>query len=77
MTSGPLDANVKSALGAAFQQNTLQRVKVGDEAEISFDAVPGRVFKGKVRQVLDAIAAGQMQATGALMDFGALTNSQC
>jgi len=61
------------ALGAAFQQNTLQRVKVGDEAEISFDAVPGRVFKGKVRQVLDAIAAGQMQATGALMDFGALT----
>jgi multidrug resistance efflux pump len=43
---------------------------VGDEAEISFDAVPGRVFKGKVRQVLDAIAAGQMQATGALMDFG-------
>jgi multidrug resistance efflux pump len=61
------------ALGAAFQQNTLQRVKVGDEAEIAFDAVPGRVFKGKVRQVLDAIAAGQIQATGALMDFGAPT----
>ena len=61
------------ALGAAFQQNTLQRVKAGDEAEIAFDAVPGRVFKGKVRQVLDAIAAGQIQATGALMDFGAPT----
>ena len=37
------------------------------------DAVPGRVFKGKVRLVLDAIAAGQMQATGALVDFGART----
>jgi multidrug resistance efflux pump len=61
------------ALGAAFQQNTLQRVSAGDEAEIAFDAVPGRVFKGKVRQVLDAIAAGQVQATGALMDFGAPT----
>lgn len=60
-------------LGAAFQQNTLQRVKAGDEAEIAFDAVPGRVFKGKVRQVLDAIAAGQLQASGALIDFGAPT----
>jgi multidrug resistance efflux pump len=58
---------------AAFQQNSLQRVKAGDEAEAAFDAVPGRVFKGKVRLVLDAIAAGQMQATGALVDFGART----
>ena len=60
-------------LGAAFQQNSLQRVKAGDEAEVAFDAVPGRVFKGKVRHVVDAIAAGQMQATGALIDFGART----
>ena len=49
---------------AAFQQNSLQRVKAGDDAEAAFDAVPGRVFKGKVRLVLDAIAAGQLQATG-------------
>ena len=60
-------------LGAAFQQNSLQRVKSGDEAEVAFDAVPGRVFKGKVRSVLDAIAAGQIQATGTLVDFGART----
>ena len=60
-------------LGAAFQQNSLQRVKAGDEAEVAFDAVPGRVFKGKVRNVLDAIAAGQIQATGTLVDFGART----
>jgi multidrug resistance efflux pump len=61
-------------LGAAFQQNSLQRVNAGDEAEIAFDAVPGRVFKGKVRLVLDAIAAGQLQASGTLVDFGALTS---
>ena len=58
---------------AAFQQNSLQRVKAGDEAEAAFDAVPGRVFKGKVRLVLDAIAAGQLQPTGGLVDFGRRT----
>jgi multidrug efflux pump subunit AcrA (membrane-fusion protein) len=58
---------------AAFQQNSLQRVKAGDEAEAAFDAVPGRVFKGKVRLVLDAIAAGQLQPTGALVDVGTRT----
>jgi multidrug resistance efflux pump len=55
-------------LTGAFQQNALQRVKAGDEAEVAFDAVPGRVFKGKVRIVLDAIAAGQLQPTGVLLD---------
>jgi len=30
--------------------------------------VPGRVFRGKVRQVIDAIAAGQLQATGTLQN---------
>jgi multidrug resistance efflux pump len=58
------------ALVAAFQQNSLQRVKEGDDAEVAFDAVPGRVFKGKVRLVPDVIAAGQWQATGRLLDFG-------
>src|SRR6516164_3481433 len=60
-------------LGAAFQQNSLQRVKAGDEAEVAFDAVPGRVFRGRVRTVLDAIAAGQIQASGALVDFSERT----
>jgi multidrug resistance efflux pump len=60
-------------LAAAFQQNALQRVHAGDEAEIAFDAVPGRVFKGKVTGVVDAIAAGQLQATGQLQDLGTRT----
>ena len=59
-------------MSAAFQQNSLQRVKAGDEAEVAFDAVPGRVFKGKVRNVIDAIAAGQLQPTGMLVDPGAI-----
>jgi multidrug resistance efflux pump len=58
-------------LAAGFQQNALQRVRAGDEAEIAFDALPGRIIKGKVNHVIDAIASGQLQATGALQDLGA------
>ena len=57
-------------LAAGFQQNALQRVRAGDEAEVAFDAVPGQIFKGKVLRVLDAIAAGQFQASGSLQDMG-------
>ncbi len=62
-------------LAAAFQQNALQRVTPGDAAEIAFDAVPGRIFHGKVRLVLDAIAAGQIQPTGMLQDVGERTQN--
>ena len=47
-------------LGAAFDQNAMQRVVAGNDAEVAFDAVPGRVFKATVRSVVDAIAAGQL-----------------
>jgi multidrug resistance efflux pump len=59
----------QSGLIAAFQQNSLQRVHAGDDAEIAFAAVPGQVFKGKVSQVLDAIPAGEFQATGTLLQL--------
>jgi multidrug resistance efflux pump len=58
-------------LAAGFQQNALQRIRTGDEAEVAFDAIPGRVFKAKVQHVIDAIALGQLQATGTLQDMGA------
>jgi hypothetical protein len=38
--------------------------------------VPGRVFKGQECLILDAIASGQMQATGTLADYGAETNGR-
>jgi hypothetical protein len=58
------------ALAAAFQQNSLQRVRAGDDAEVLFKGIPGRVFRAKVRFVIDAIAAGQLQATGTMQDLG-------
>jgi multidrug resistance efflux pump len=60
--------NRDSQLAAAFQQNSLQRVKAGEPAEVAFDAVPGRVFKAKVRSVIDAIAPGQLETSQTLVD---------
>ncbi len=55
-------------LAAAFIQNSLQRVRAGDEAEVSFKAVPGKIFKAKVTAIIDVMAQGQLQPTGALID---------
>jgi multidrug resistance efflux pump len=55
-------------LGAAFDQNALQRVNAGDDAEVAFDAVPGRVFKAKVRTLVPAIAAGQLSTSPSLIE---------
>jgi multidrug resistance efflux pump len=64
VNTGNRDAN----LVAAFQQNSLQRVNAGDAAEVAFDAVPGRVFKAKVRAVIDAIPAGQLENSLTLLE---------
>jgi len=56
---------------AAFLQNGLQNIKSGNEAEITFDAIPGRAFKGEVKKVLQAIAQGQVQPDGTLMNLDA------
>lgn len=53
-------------LVASFLQNSLQRIHVGDEAEVIFHALPGKVFHGKIAQVLPVIAQGSYQASGRL-----------
>jgi multidrug resistance efflux pump len=54
-------------LVGAFWQNSLQRIRAGDEAEVIFKAVPGRVFKGKVERVLPVLSQGQAQTSGTLL----------
>jgi multidrug resistance efflux pump len=71
INTGPQDQD----LAAAFQQNSLQRVDAGDEAEVAFDAVPGRVFEAKVRTVVDAIAAGQILSSLRLIEPEARTTT--
>ncbi|EKO3411418.1 HlyD family secretion protein [Vibrio fluvialis] len=56
----------------AFRQNSLQRLHPGFEAEFLFRALPGRVFKGEVVEVIPAIAEGQIQARGSLLGTQAL-----
>lgn len=50
----------------AFRQNSLQRLKENFKAEFIFKALPGRVFEGKVVEVLPTIAEGQVRASGTL-----------
>jgi len=50
-----------------FRQNSLLRLTPGDEAEVAFDGIPGRVFSGKVTAVLPALRGGQIQPTGDLL----------
>ncbi|MGF1764653.1 HlyD family secretion protein [Aliivibrio kagoshimensis] len=52
----------------AFRQNSLQRLHSGFEAEFLFRAIPGKVFKGEVVEVIPAIGEGQIQATGSLLN---------
>lgn len=57
---------------AAFRQNSLQRLKPGFEAEFLFRALPGKVFKGEVAEVLPVIGESQIQARGTLLGTDAL-----
>lgn len=51
----------------AFWQNSLLRLKEGDEAEVILDGAPGQIFKGKVSKILPAMAEGEIQSSGALI----------
>ena len=54
---------------AAIPQNPLQRLELGNEAEVAFDAIPGKIFKGKLVQIGEFIAQGELQAKGTLHNF--------
>lgn len=60
---------------AAFRQNSLQRLQPGFEAEFLFRALPGKVFKGEVVEILPAIGESQFQARGTLLGTEALRTS--
>ncbi|GLZ87626.1 hemolysin D [Metapseudomonas resinovorans] len=54
---------------AWMRQNSQLRLSTGDEAEVAFDGIPGRVFKGEVKQVIPVIGEGQVQPSGTLISF--------
>ncbi|EJM10409.1 multidrug resistance efflux pump [Pseudomonas sp. GM21] len=54
---------------AWMRQNSQLRLTVGDEAEVAFDGIPGRVFAGRVTSVIGVIAEGQVQPSGTLIGY--------
>ncbi|MEZ8615197.1 HlyD family secretion protein [Vibrio splendidus] len=57
---------------AAFRQNSLQRLHPGFEAEFLFRALPGKIFKGRIDEIIPAIGESQIQARGTLIGTNAL-----
>lgn len=58
----------------AFRQQSLQRIQPGSEAELIFNALPGKVFSARVDQVLPAIAEAQLVAGDRLVGGDAFAN---
>lgn len=52
---------------AGFTQQPMQNIKVGNDAEILFPGIPGKVFKGKVSKILDVIAEGQLAPSATMV----------
>jgi multidrug resistance efflux pump len=53
-------------LAAGFRQNAMTYIDVGDRAEVAFDALPGRVFAGRVASIQPLLAEGAASASGTL-----------
>lgn len=52
-----------------YRQNSSMRLEEGSEAEIAFDALPGKVFSAEVIEVLPVLAEGEMQANGTMLNL--------
>lgn len=52
---------------AWFHQNSLLRLNVGDDAEVTFDGVPSIIFSGKVKFVFPDLVEGQVVPSGNLI----------
>ena len=52
---------------AGFSQQPMQNLKVGNKAEVLFPGIPGRVFQGKVAQIIDVLAEGQLMPSATMV----------
>jgi multidrug resistance efflux pump len=53
-------------ISADMTENNLGNIKVGDEAAIVLDAMPGEILKGRVRSIGGGVSSGQQSPPGAL-----------
>jgi multidrug resistance efflux pump len=55
---------------AIYRQNEVRKVKPGQEAEVAFKMIPGRIIKCKVDSIMWATAQGQLPIGGASVSGG-------
>jgi multidrug resistance efflux pump len=65
----------KRQIVAQFRQNSLLRLKSGDQAEIVFNALPGQVFQGRLTSILPVVPSGTYQAQGTLQSLSMIPGS--
>jgi len=58
----------KPTLIATFAQKAISDIKPGMDAEVTFEAFPGKSFKVKVKRVFTIIPEGEVLASGALLE---------
>jgi RND family efflux transporter MFP subunit len=64
----------ETMIGIELDQIDARYVAAGQEVEVTFKFIPGRVFTGKVESILQAVATGQTQVSGeAVMPKGITT----
>jgi RND family efflux transporter MFP subunit len=54
----------ETIVGVEISQNNTRYLAVGQPAEVTFKALPGRVYTGKVDSILQALSSGQTQVSG-------------
>ncbi len=59
---------LQPTITADFREKALNRVREGDPAIVSLDALPGRVFTGRVVSVDAGVAQGQLNPDGSLAE---------
>jgi multidrug resistance efflux pump len=72
VTSIPLASSMafvsdeSSDILASFSQSSIRRVNNGDEVEITFNTMPGKVYSGKIIKVIKVSSQAQLSATSTL-----------
>jgi multidrug resistance efflux pump len=54
----------ETIVGVEIPQIDARYIRPGQDVEVTFKFIPGRVYTGKVESVLQAISTGQVQASG-------------
>ncbi|MGQ7247622.1 HlyD family secretion protein [Halomonas sp. V046] len=65
----------KGRFTGAFRQQALNRIEAGNDAELTFTALPGQVFAAEVIEVLPAIAESQVAASDRLLGADAFAST--